>query len=327
MLLLPAQGAAGRLPCQQRVAALCSRNMHYEPGHYVPSRQPSAEEQECHTPPQPLQGPSQPGQQLFPSSRAMSMALGPFAAAQQGAPELPLSWQDPDACSAAWPVREPAEALAPQQSRNSDILDAWAMPAVTAAGKGDEAPSRRVKLARLSIAQRSDSAMLGEQPSQRQLPSRALFCPDPPVAVRAQEQEKSQRADCSAAAREAIAEPSSKPAEYVTAVAGQDTQPPAQEPGTPQIQAMPLPQMPEPPVSGTPRYLLCPAVACCSMSAPADESDSAAAPDCDHVGSRPATFVCLARSALTLPLPNITHPSTCSPTHAFRSFHVPHILT
>ena len=322
MLLLPAQGAAGRLPCQQHVAALCSRNMHYEPGHYVPSRQPSAEEQECHTPPQPLQGPSQPGQQLFPSSRAMSMALGPFAAAQQGAPELPLSWQDPDACSAAWPVREPAEALAPQQRWNSDNLDAWAMPAVTAAGKGDKAPSRRVKLARLSIAQRSDSAMLGEQPCQRQLPSQASFCPDPPVAVRAREQAKLQSTDCSAAACEVIVEPSSKP--DVTAVTAQDTQPPAQELGIPQIQAMPLPQMPEPPVSGTPPYIMCPAVACCSMSAPADEPDTAAPPDCDHVGSH---LVCLARSALTLPLPNITHLSTCSPMHASRSFNVPHILT
>lgn len=53
---------------------------------------------------------------------------------------------------------------------DSGSLDAWAMPAVTA--KSATPPSRRVLLVRQSLAQRSDSAMLGEaEPAQeRKLP-------------------------------------------------------------------------------------------------------------------------------------------------------------
>ena len=43
------------------------------------------------------------------------------------------------------------------------------MPAVTAAAKGAHSPSRRVLDARQTIAQRSDSAMLTDQPTRKEL--------------------------------------------------------------------------------------------------------------------------------------------------------------
>lgn len=50
-------------------------------------------------PTQPLQDAPKPADQAFTSSRAMSMALGPFAAAQQADP------REAGSCS-AWPASE-----------------------------------------------------------------------------------------------------------------------------------------------------------------------------------------------------------------------------